>query len=388
MDTRGRAPTRKLKKLLQPAIRFDIRDVWDGPPMTTQQREVQLTPEQTKAMAQLKRDLQIVTKAGHPITAANEAAARLKFIQISLGAVYDHDHKAHFLDAAPRYAELERIIDEAPGKLLVFAPLTSVVKRIKSVIGAKHKAEIVNGETPQRERSDIFERFQSAQSDLRLLIADPGTMAHGLNLWMASNSRLVWNYGQNRTLPPSQQASASARTATSGNGRPDRQQQAGTRDLPAPGIEREPARAPATDGTGRKDMSEQWILVWHDEQTAYRAVGPFKDKETAETYALTHDGWYATTMVVMEPPDADCTDAQLIEKYQELKALVAQEGEAFDARMKPYKDGMATIENALLARLNERGAENTKTEAGTAYKLFDAHQRQGRGARRVPQVLH
>lgn len=178
------------KKLLQPAIRFDIRDVWDGPPMTTQQREVTLTDGQKRAMATLKRDLQIVVKAGHPITAANEAAARMKFIQISLGAVYDHDHKAHFIDSSPRYQELDRIIDEAPGKLLVFAPLTSVVKRIKSVIGTKHKAEIVNGETPQRERSDIFERFQSAQSDLRLLIADPGTMAHGLNLWMAQT--VVW----------------------------------------------------------------------------------------------------------------------------------------------------------------------------------------------------
>lgn len=178
------------KKLLQPAIRFDIRDVWDGPPMTTQQREVQLTDEQKRAMAQLKRDLQIVVKAGHPITAANEAAARQKFIQISLGAVYDHDHKAHLIDAAPRYAELDRIIDEAPGKILVFAPLTSVVNRIKVVIGAKHKAEVVNGEVPQRERSNIFERFQSAQSDLRLLIADPGTMAHGLNLWMAQT--VVW----------------------------------------------------------------------------------------------------------------------------------------------------------------------------------------------------
>lgn len=62
------------------------------------------------------------------------------------------------------------------------------------------------------------------------------------------------------------------------------------------------------------------------------------------------------------------TDAQLIAQYQEIKAYVAQEGEKFDARLKPYVEGMKTIENALLERLNERGAENTKTEAGTAYK--------------------
>jgi len=62
------------------------------------------------------------------------------------------------------------------------------------------------------------------------------------------------------------------------------------------------------------------------------------------------------------------TDAQLVEKYLALKAKVASMTEAFDAHVKPYKDGMATIENALLALLNERGADNTKTENGTAYK--------------------
>ena len=62
------------------------------------------------------------------------------------------------------------------------------------------------------------------------------------------------------------------------------------------------------------------------------------------------------------------TDAQLVEKYLQLKAKVASMSEAFDAQVKPYKDGMATIENALLALLNERGADNTKTDAGTAYK--------------------
>lgn len=62
------------------------------------------------------------------------------------------------------------------------------------------------------------------------------------------------------------------------------------------------------------------------------------------------------------------TDAQLVEKYLQLKAKVASMSEVFDAQVKPYKDGMATIENALLALLNERGADNTKTENGTAYK--------------------
>lgn len=62
------------------------------------------------------------------------------------------------------------------------------------------------------------------------------------------------------------------------------------------------------------------------------------------------------------------TDAQLVEQYLKLKAHVASRQEAFDAEIKPYKDGMTVIENAFLERLTERGADNTKTGAGTAYK--------------------
>lgn len=62
------------------------------------------------------------------------------------------------------------------------------------------------------------------------------------------------------------------------------------------------------------------------------------------------------------------TDAQLVEKYLELKAHIAARTETFDTEIKPFKDGMATIENEFLKRLDERGADNTKTDAGTAYK--------------------
>ena len=177
------------RKLLTPAIRFDIRDVWDGPPMTTQQREVALTDEQKKLMGALKRDLQIVMKSGQPITAMNEGAARQKFIQISLGAVYDQDHKAHVLDASPRINELKTVIDNAPGKILCFVPLTSVVNLLYKELKDKVSCAVVNGDVSSTERSRIFSDFQQ-QEDPRLLIADPGTMAHGIDLYAAST--VVW----------------------------------------------------------------------------------------------------------------------------------------------------------------------------------------------------
>lgn len=180
----------KARQLLTPSIRFDIKDVWDGPELTTQQRQVPLTDEQKKLMAQLKRDLQVTIEKGTPISAANEAAVRTKFIQISLGAIYDENHKAHAIDAKPRLEELKSVIEQAPGKILLFAPLTSIVNFLYKEL--KHYTrEIVNGETSQKERSRIFQAFQEA-ADPRILVADPGTMAHGLDLYAAQT--VIW-YG-------------------------------------------------------------------------------------------------------------------------------------------------------------------------------------------------
>ena len=187
-------PTRdgydKARQLLSPAIRFDIAQVWDGPALTTQQREVPLTDQQKKLMADLKRDLVITIKTGQPITAINEAASRTKFMQISLGGVYDSDHKPHWVDAAPRLSELRAVIDEAPAKLLIFVPLTSIVNLLYKEL-KEHTREIVNGDTSQKDRARIFQAFQSG-ADPRLLIVDPGCVSHGLDLWAART--VVW-YG-------------------------------------------------------------------------------------------------------------------------------------------------------------------------------------------------
>lgn len=180
----------KARQILSPSIRYALEDVWDGPEMTIQMREVELTDEQKKLMLALKKDFQLTVKSGKPITAANEAAARQKFIQISLGAIYDENHSVHFIDASPRLRELRSMIDEATGKILIFAPLTSIVEFLYKQLDG-YEREIVNGNTSQKDRTRIFGAFQS-EGGPRILIADPGTMAHGLDLWMA---RSVFWYG-------------------------------------------------------------------------------------------------------------------------------------------------------------------------------------------------
>lgn len=61
------------------------------------------------------------------------------------------------------------------------------------------------------------------------------------------------------------------------------------------------------------------------------------------------------------------SDEALVARYIALRNKVNAEEQAFDDRMKPYREAMATIANVLQATLIARGADSTKTGAGTAY---------------------
>lgn len=175
------------RKLLSPAIRFAIEDCIDLPPCTTQMRDVAFSEAQAKAYKDMQRDLRLQV-GSKTITAVNEAVLRWKLIQISCGAIYGAEREVHKIDAAPRIAALKEVLEQANEKVIIFAPLTSVVNLINSELKNYTRA-VVNGEVPHKARSEIFRAFQEEDAP-RVLIADPGTMAHGLTLTAATT--IIW----------------------------------------------------------------------------------------------------------------------------------------------------------------------------------------------------
>lgn len=180
----------KAFQLLTPAIRYDIRDIWkDAPECTTQQRLVPLTEEQKKQMAALKRDLQITMQSGKVVDAINEVSARQKFLQISLGLVYDGDHRTHKVDAAPRYEEVERIIRGAKRKVLIFSPLTSVVDYLEQTF-KKWGCVIINGDVAMKDRPAAIQKIVE-DPNTKIMIADAQSMAHGINDLVVADT-VIW----------------------------------------------------------------------------------------------------------------------------------------------------------------------------------------------------
>lgn len=181
----------KALAMLQPAVRFKMVDCVDVPPVLPPQLiDIEMTPEQTKAYKEMKNDAVLAVQDGI-ISAVNEASLRTKLIQIACGAVYEHrpeGRRVHKLDARPRLAAVEELIEWDGGKVIVLAPLTSVLHMLYDHLKEMYKCAIINGEVKPKERDKIIRDFQ--EGDLQVMIADPGTMSHGLDL--SVSKLIVW----------------------------------------------------------------------------------------------------------------------------------------------------------------------------------------------------
>lgn len=180
-------------KMLTPAIRFDIDEVkkynW-FPECTKQQRSCELSVKQKTALRTLQNEAVMAMESGALVQAVNEAALRMKLIQVIAGAVYDRDHASHDLDPTPRLELVREIVDECSQKVIIAAPLTNVLNLLHEKLEG-YEREIVNGAVPAKDRSEIFRRFGDPNNSLRVLIVDPGTVSHGIND-LVSASVVIW----------------------------------------------------------------------------------------------------------------------------------------------------------------------------------------------------
>jgi SNF2 family DNA or RNA helicase len=174
--------------LLQPAIKFDTEDCIDLPPITTMYRAAPMGAEQSRVYAQMKHAL-VTHVNGGEVKAVNAAVLLTKLLQISMGNVIGTDGTPKTLDNDKRLATLLEVVREAGNKAIVYVPFRASQNQVHEFLIANGlTAEVVNGDVPQKERTDIFREFQNGA--LQVIVAHPQTASHGLNLNAASN--IIW----------------------------------------------------------------------------------------------------------------------------------------------------------------------------------------------------
>jgi len=175
-------------RTMQPSIRFTRDQCFDLPPTTYSTRDVDLAPAVAKAYKKMFDELAIQVR-NKEITAANEGVKLSKLLQLAAGFIYDADGKGHYIGGAQRIREIIDVIDQAEGKVIVFAPFRYYVELLAGVLSRRYTVGMIHGEVPKAKRDLIFAEFKHA-TDPKLIVAHPKTMAHGLTL--VSANTIIW----------------------------------------------------------------------------------------------------------------------------------------------------------------------------------------------------
>jgi SNF2 family DNA or RNA helicase len=176
-------------QMMRPAIRFKREDCVDLPPVSFETRRVELMPAQAKAYKQMLNTLKMESKNGN-ILASNEAIKTGKLLQIACGTVYDNKGEGVVLPAENRIAVVKEIIEQAAAKVLVFVPFKLAAEKVHEELSKIGKYALIHGGVSKTKRDAIFREFQNPGSDLDGIVAQPGTMSHGLTLVEADT--IIW----------------------------------------------------------------------------------------------------------------------------------------------------------------------------------------------------
>lgn len=202
-----------VKSIMQPSVRFALDDCIDLPEQTFVTRDVEMTPEQ-KAAYKGMLDKLIMEYEGGEVLAVNEAVKANKLVQIACGVAYGKDGEYIHIPNKPRIDVLKELVEESEGKVLVFVPLTGVLENVAQELsdwymrtaGDNEIASMVSnrlsgrpmlhpnvacihGGTSKHERDEIFGDFQKSDR-IRVIVANPSTMSHGLTLTAATT--IIW----------------------------------------------------------------------------------------------------------------------------------------------------------------------------------------------------
>lgn len=177
-----------VKHIMQPSVRFALDDCIDLPEQTFTTRDVEMTKEQKEAYKNMLDKL-IMEYQGGEVLAVNEAVKANKLVQIACGVAYGKDGEYIHIPNKPRIDVLKELIEESEGKVLVFVPLTGVLENLIDELKNDWDVAAVHGATSKHERDQIFGEFQKTDR-IRVIVANPSTMSHGLTLTAATT--IIW----------------------------------------------------------------------------------------------------------------------------------------------------------------------------------------------------
>lgn len=176
---------------MQPAIRFEKKDILHLPPITVQDREVAMTKDQEHIWEQLRADAFALTRTGARLTAANAGVLLGKLLQVGVGFCNSPEGEPVDIDFEPRMRAILDIIEETDRKVVIFGIYKYANRKVLDYVrSAGYAAELVDGDVTGQRRADILDSFSDPKS-FKVLVAHPITTGIGTDL--AASDTMILN---------------------------------------------------------------------------------------------------------------------------------------------------------------------------------------------------
>jgi SNF2 family DNA or RNA helicase len=189
-------------KALMRKFSFIIKkaDCLDLPPKVYQTVDIAMGPRQTEAYNQMVNDAFIQLSGGAAVTAQMVITQLLRLHQIACGFM-----KPDFMDEVPfgepneRLNTLLDLLDQAPGKVIIWANYRYNIKQIIDAISEKYGADSVVsyfGDTTGDERQYAKKAFQDPKSPVKYMVSNPDTGKWG-NTWTQATTVIYYSNSYN-----------------------------------------------------------------------------------------------------------------------------------------------------------------------------------------------
>ena len=190
---------RNLDELEKTLKKFSYRvlkqDCLDLPDKIYTTRVIQLTEQQKKLYLQMKR-FALAELKGRTMTSFNILTQIMRLHQIICGFMKTDEGRIIDVENT-RVQELLSVLDETEGKAIIWCTYRHNILSLKDILREKYgelSTDTLFGDTPDKKRMTLIERFQDKKSPLRFLIGNPQTGGRGITL-TAANTVIYYSNG-------------------------------------------------------------------------------------------------------------------------------------------------------------------------------------------------
>ena len=190
-----------LKQLMR-KFSFIIKkaDCLDLPPKVYQTVDVAMGPRQTEAYNKMVQDAYIQLEGGDQVTAPMVLTQLVRLHQIACGFLKpDHMDEVPFGEPNERLSTLLDLLDQAPGKVIIWASYRHNVRQIVAAISEKYGKESVvdfYGETSDDDRKHARKAFQDPDSTVKYIVSNPASGKFG-NTWTQGTTVVYYSNSYN-----------------------------------------------------------------------------------------------------------------------------------------------------------------------------------------------